>query len=384
MGHHFILPIGIFYNIIKIMVFYIILACILSLILMPVIIKLCNKFQIYDFQSARKIHSGNISRLGGVGIFISFFISAFLYLVKSNQVDLKACLPILIAGFIIFTFGLVDDILNLPAILKLLIQLVAVSIVTFSGFRFTQIFAWKLPTIISFVLTFGWILGVINAYNLIDGLDGLCGSLSFTTMVTLGVLYSLSSNVEASLCFILAGAIFGFLCFNWPPAKLFMGDGGSQFLGFMIATIPLFSSSDIFEFNKFLIMIILTSIPVFDTIAAIWRRLRDKRPIMSADRSHLHHKLLNMGYSKTKTLYLLLFIQCLLCIIVISSFFLGTIKGSCLLSEALIFMVLFFSFIHYTNKSILIKQQKEKELNCVNAEENKSESEKSPDTDSKN
>ena len=328
------------------------LSIILSLISMPIIIHFCNKHNIFDYHDARKVHSGNISRLGGVGIVFSFITSAALYLVFTTQLSVLKSLPLLIAAFLIFLFGILDDVLTLPALLKLIVQLTAAGLVTFNGYRFTQIFGWILPLPVSYILTFGWIVGVINAYNLIDGLDGLCGSLSFSAVITLGVLYSLSSNMEAGLCFILAGAIFGFLCFNWPPAKLFMGDDGSQFLGFMIATIPLYTSSDIFEYNKFLIMLILTAFPVFDTIAAIWRRLRDKRPIMSPDRSHLHHKLLNIGYTKHQALRLIVFIQTLLCTMVILSFFIGKLKGTAMLLEGFIFMVIFFSVIHYTNRAI--------------------------------
>ena len=138
-----------------------------------------------------------------------------------------------------------------------------------------------------------------------------------------------------------------------------MGDAGSQFLGFMISVFPLFESNDVFEFNKFLIMIVITAFPVFDTIAAIWRRLRDKRPIMSPDRSHLHHKLLNMGYTKKSALYLLCFLQILLCTSVIISYFLGARRGMALLIESTAFVTLFFSFVHYTNRAIIIKQKKE-------------------------
>ena len=265
----------------------------------------------------------------------------------------------MIAGSIIFIFALLDDLLNLPATAKLIVQLIAVSVVVFNGFRFTQIFSWTLPLPISLIITFCWILGVINAYNLIDGLDGLCGSFSMTTIITLGILYSLTKNPESILCFMLAGAIFGFLFFNWPPAKLFMGDAGSQFLGFMISVFPLFSSNKVFEYNKFLIMIVITAFPVFDTIAAIWRRIRDKKPIMSPDRSHLHHKLLNMGYSKTGALYLLCFLQILLFASVIISYFLGAKRGMALLIESTAFVTLFFSFVHYTNRAIIAKQKKE-------------------------
>ena len=340
---------------------FIALAGILSIASMPVIILICKKFNLYDYQNSRKIHSGNIPRLGGVGIFFAFIAASFSYLFLTEPDNFNRILPIIIAGAIVFTFALLDDILTLPALAKLIVQLIAVSIVVANGFRFKQIFAWVLPTPLSLILTFGWILGVINAYNLIDGLDGLCGSFSISTVITLGVLYTLTGNSESILCFILAASIFGFLCFNWPPAKLFMGDAGSQFLGFMISVFPLFDSSSVFEFNKLLIMIVITAFPVFDTIAAIWRRIRDKKPIMSADRAHLHHKLLNMGYSKQTALYLLCFLQVLLCASVIISYFLGAKRGMALLIESAVFVILFFSFVHYTNRAILAKQNKEKQ-----------------------
>ena len=335
---------------------------------MPLIILFCKKFSLYDYQNARKIHSGNIPRLGGVGIFLSFMISASIFITTDKITNINRILPLIIAAAIIFLFALLDDLLTLPAIIKLIVQLIAVSIVVFNGFRFHQIFSWELPLPISIILTFGWILGVINAYNLIDGMDGLCGSFSITAIITLGILYTLTGNEESILCYILAASILGFLCFNWPPAKLFMGDAGSQFLGFMISVFPLFDSSNVFEYNKLLIMIVITSFPVFDTIAAIWRRIRDKRPIMSPDRAHLHHKLLNMGYTKFTALYLLLFLQILLCGSVVISYFLGAKRGMALLIESITFIILFFSFVHYTNRAVMLKKQKEEEevLNALN------------------
>ena len=145
-----------------------------------------------------------------------------------------------------------------------------------------------------------------------------------------------------------------------------MGDNGSQFLGFMIATIPLYSSSDVFEYNKFFVMLVLTSFPVFDTVAAIWRRLREKKDIMSPDRSHLHHKLLNLGYSQKHALYLVVIIQLLLSLSVILAHFLGktningnmvSAKGSAILIEDLVFMLLFFGIIHFTNKKNNLQKQ---------------------------
>lgn len=334
-------------------------AFLISLLSMPIIIKFSTKFNIFDYQDARKIHSGNISRLGGVGIAISFFVCTAVYFLIADASLFIEYLPIISAGLIIFVFGFIDDVVTLRAIVKLLIQIVATCLVIFSGNRFTQIGPWQIPSALSYIFTFCWVIGVVNAFNLIDGLDGLCGSLAFTTTLTLGIIYTLSGNNISVICFILAASILGFLCFNWPPAKLFMGDCGSQFLGFMLATLPLIPADSVIEFNKFLIIASVAAFPIFDTIAAIWRRIRDKRPIMSPDKSHLHHKLLNMGYTKKSSLYLVVFIQLLLCSLVIISYLLGTYKGMMVLLLTLFFVTLFFTFIHYTNQAILKRKRME-------------------------
>lgn len=330
----------------------IVLSFAISVILIPLIIKFCNKHNIYDYVDSRKIHTGNISRMGGLGIFVAFIISSVLFLFMNDQLSVSKTLPVLIAGTLIFAGGLLDDLLTLKAVIKLVIQLVASAIVTVFGFRFTQIFGWVLPSALSYLLTFGWILGLVNAYNLIDGMDGLCGILVFTASVTLGVLYVFSNNYESGLCFILAASVLGFLCFNRPNAKIFMGDEGSQFLGFMIAIIPLYTSNDKFEYNKFIIMIILTALPVFDTIAAIWRRIRDHKPIMAPDGKHLHHKLLHMGYTKFTALRLVFFIQLFLCTSVIASFFVEKLASVIILSGTVIAAVGFFAIIHYSNVAV--------------------------------
>lgn len=125
----------------------------------------------------------------------------------------------------------------------------------------------------------------------------------------------------------------------------------------MVATIPLYTSNDIFEYNKFLIMVSLTTFPCFDTIATIWRRIRDKKPIMSPDKSHLHHKLLRIGYSQKHTLLLITFLQLLMCTSVVISFFLGKLNGMMILFFALFYMILFFSVIHFENSKALKKQK---------------------------
>ena len=175
--------------------------------------------------------------------------------------------------------------------------------------------------------------------------------------MAIGIIHINTKNQIAGLSFIFAAAITGFLLFNKPPAKIFMGDCGSQFLGFMIAILPLYPASRDIEFNKFMVMIVLTSFPVFDTIAAIWRRIRDKKPIMVGDRSHLHHKLLNLNYSKYKALILIDCIQVLVCISVIVATLLERHKASALLAETMILQTMFFSIIHFTNRKVMMKKQ---------------------------
>ena len=142
-----------------------------------------------------------------------------------------------------------------------------------------------------------------------------------------------------------------------------MGDNGSQTLGFIIAVIPLYTSNDVFEYNKFLIVITLTSLPLFDMIAAIWRRLRDKKPIMSPDRSHLHHKLLNLGYSSKSSLLMMVSLQILICVSIVISYYLGNKKGTALLLELLCFIILFFSIVHFANRNKIKSQDIEKTQN---------------------
>jgi len=238
-----------------------------------------------------------------------------------------------------------------PAVYKLIAQIIAACIVIYGGFEYRQIFGIILPRWISVPLTILWIISIINAYNLIDGLDGLCGGLAFLTILTLFVLFH-NANPIAEIFLLVAASVFGFLLFNEPPAKIFMGDGGSQFLGFIIATAPLCFSSEKLEFNKLLIMFVLTSIPMLDTIAAVWRRVREHRPIMSPDRSHLHHKMLNIGFSAKQAMIALVGIQAILCSSVCFTIYLNKTQSTVLLSITYAFMIFFFSAIHFINRAV--------------------------------
>jgi len=336
----------------------------LSAALIPIVIWLCNKYHWYDTIDARKVHTGNIPRLGSVGFVAAFSISSIIYSIVEKDAHLFTLLPFVSAGFIIFLFGVIDDFLNLKAKYKLTIQVIAAAIIVLSGYRFKNIGSLVLSLWLSYALTFCWIIGIINAFNLIDGIDGLCGGLSSLIILTLAVIYSASALHSSAICFILVFAICGFLIYNnpHPKAKIFMGDGGSQFLGFMIASLPLYQSTANFEYNKLFIMIDLVSIPMMDVVAAIWRRLRDHRGIMSPDRQHLHHKLMNLGLSSKQVLYVLLFVQFCLCIVSGVAMFFRGFKGFVILSCTFVVMILLFSLVHYANRAVFKKN---------NAEQNK-------------
>jgi UDP-GlcNAc:undecaprenyl-phosphate GlcNAc-1-phosphate transferase len=256
--------------------------------------------------------------------------------------------------------GVVDDFRELPARLKLPGQCIASLIPVVCGFQFSQFGPLPLG-LLGKVTTFVWFLGLTNALNLIDGIDALCGSISFMMLLSLGILFHVQGVAEAStLAFILAGCVAAFLLYNKPKAAIFMGDGGSQFLGFMIAALPLLGKTPQLEYNLLPFMIALAAIPILDTFAAIWRRTREGRSFFSPDKFHLHHKFLSMGYTEKSILFFLDIIQFGVCTIsLFAMLWLEGIPGFFVLAGVFIVMIIFFAIIHYTSRSVLrLNEQK--------------------------
>jgi len=325
---------------------------VLSLFFVKLTIIISNKKKWYDNIDARKIHTGSIPRLGGLGLFLSFFIILALYCFISNSWNLKA-LPFVLGGFCIWISGIVDDFKNLPARVKFLIQLVCITLsVIFSPFYLDKIFFIELPEFLGKLITFLWIIYLVNAFNLIDGIDWLCSGISFLSIATLVVVFILN-GVNPIPCAILAASILGFMYFNKPNAKIFLGDGGSQTLGYCIAVIPLFlNDGAALKYNKVLIMILLAIIPASDVISAIIRRLRDHRSIFSTDRAHIHHKLLNIGFSKVVAMSYLLGIQFIVSIAIICCQFGRDISTLIVLLLVTMFVEVFFITVHYVNRAV--------------------------------
>ncbi len=286
-----------------------------SALLIPIIIRLSHKHKWYDLPDKRKIHTGLIPRLGGVGIFLSFtsaiFIATSLFILLKNtspRFSVHKGIFIIIPLTLIHLIGLVDDFHNLKARTKFILQIVAASIVTLGGFYIRNVTIPYIGTfglgIFSYPITVLWIVGLTNALNLVDGMDGLAGGISAFAAFSLGIIMLIKGNITGMvLSFAILGSVIGFLFYNFPPAKIFMGDSGSLFLGFSLSVIPLISMGN--SSNGKGILLAATTlflIPILDTAAAIFRRIKEKRPIYSPDRKHLHHRLLDLGLKERKIL----------------------------------------------------------------------------------
>jgi UDP-GlcNAc:undecaprenyl-phosphate GlcNAc-1-phosphate transferase len=291
-------------------------ALLFSLILMPLIMSLSHRMKWYDIPDKRKIHTGLIPRLGGVGMYISVVVvsilsSALYLLLTGKRGFFQTRYLSILAGFtLVHCVGLFDDFRSLRALPKLSIQIMAGAIIAIGGFTISSISLPYIGTIslgiLAYPITILWLVGISNALNLVDGMDGLAGGISAFAALSMGIIALIQQQVlTAMLAFILFGSIVGFLVFNFPPAKIFMGDCGSLFLGFALAIIPLMGISKAASFSTLIIPITLLTIPIIDTFAAIIRRIRAGRSIASPDKDHIHHKLLYMGLNERKILFFL-------------------------------------------------------------------------------
>ena len=303
----------------------------LALLLIPTIRRLAHRFKWYDLPNKRKIHTGLIPRLGGPGMYLSFIVAAVVapYLVSlvsglHVRYDLRF-IAFFLGVSLIHAVGLIDDFHNLKALLKFFLQLLAAVIVIAGGFMIRSLTLPYLGTLslglLAYPVTVLWIVGISNAINLIDGMDGLAGGISGFAALSMGIISLLQGAVLTSvLCFALFGAIAGFLVFNYPPAKIFMGDSGSLFLGFCLASFPLAGGiSKISAFGTLLVPVTLLTIPILDMITSVIRRLRNKVPIIHPDKEHIHHKLLDMGLNQRQILGVLYGFSIYLSVVAVTS-----------------------------------------------------------------
>ncbi|WP_342513037.1 MraY family glycosyltransferase [Sporosarcina sp. FSL K6-1522] len=282
-------------------------AFVASIILTPLVIKLAFRIGAVDRPNYRKVHAAIMPRIGGLAIFGAFILGYVL--LRPEDTDGHAT-GILIGAVIIIVTGFLDDMLEITAKAKVVGQLAAATVVVVWGGL--QIETINLPFIgvldfgyLSIPITIIWIIGITNAINLIDGLDGLAAGVSTIALITMAIMALIMKDVFVlATAAILAASACGFLFYNFHPAKIFMGDTGSLFLGFMISVLALLGFKNV-TMVALIIPIILLGVPISDTFFAIVRRIRMKQPISAPDKSHLHHCLLRTGFSHRQTVLII-------------------------------------------------------------------------------
>lgn len=280
--------------------YYLAVPFIMSVVITPVLKKIAYRLDIYAEMNERTIHTHKIARIGGVAIYVAFIITMAMFVRVDASIN-----GILIGGTVMFIGGLIDDMVNLRPRYKLAFQCIAAIVLMWIGGVTLDVI--RLPFgitfsmgIISYLVTFAWIIGITNAVNLIDGLDGLAGGISVIILIVIATLSVIEGRFDIQmLSLILAGATLGFLVFNSHPASIFMGDCGALFLGFIISAISLLG----FKSSTFITLglpILLLAIPIIDTISAILRRKLSGKSFSDADKNHLHHVLMRrFGHRNT-------------------------------------------------------------------------------------
>ncbi|GAB6086240.1 MraY family glycosyltransferase [Alkaliphilus crotonatoxidans] len=281
----------------------------IAYILTPYAIKLAYRIGAIDVpKDNRRVHNKPIPRLGGAAIYASFLVTSLVMAPLSREL-----LGILVGATIIVFMGMVDDVKPISAKWKLLVQIIASLVVIFSDVRIEYIRGVINLGAFSIPATIFWIVGITNAVNLIDGLDGLAAGVGIIASLSLAfVSFSnvLPGMTEVTLLLvILAGSATGFLPYNFNPAKIFMGDTGALLIGFLLATISVEGVLKSAATIAVVIPVLALGVPVLDTAFAITRRLLNKRPIMEADKGHLHHRLLDLGLSQKQTVLILYLIS---------------------------------------------------------------------------
>ncbi len=274
----------------------------------PAIKMLAIKIKAVDVpKDNRRMHKTPIPRMGGLAIFVGFLVASLLFIPLGGEFR-----AILIGALILIVVGIIDDVVALDAKLKFVAQTVAALIPVLAGVRihgFANPFAMDHYTtlgVLSIPISVIWIVGITNSVNFIDGLDGLaCGVSTIATVTMFAIAVLFGETYMAIILAALAGACLGFLPYNMNPAKIFMGDTGSMFLGYILATISIQGLFKFYAMISFAVPFIILSLPIFDTGFAIVRRLLKGQSPLQADRGHVHHRLIDLGFDQKQSVAIL-------------------------------------------------------------------------------
>ena len=320
-----------------------IVAFIFSFASTPLVKQLAIKWKAIDIpKDGRRMHKSPIPRLGGLAIIFGFIVAMVCFGVMTREV-----MSIMAGALIIALMGIVDDIKALDAKPKFLIQIIAATIVVICGDMkiqvFTNPFLWSdatyliLPDWISVILSIVWIVFITNSVNFIDGLDGLAAGVSAIMSVSMVFIATrLGEYYVAVIGVALMGACFGFLPYNFNPAKIFMGDTGSTFLGFILASLSIMGVFKSYAIISFAVPLLIMGLPMFDAIFAMVRRVSKGQSPMQADRGHLHHRLIDMGFSQKQSVFILYIISGILGLSAIILAESGSLRAMLLLASVLV------------------------------------------------
>jgi UDP-GlcNAc:undecaprenyl-phosphate GlcNAc-1-phosphate transferase len=281
-------------------------------VLVPFVRKIALHIGAIAKMNNRTVHKHDMPEMGGLSIFFGLLLGYMLF--SKQTIEMNA---ILIGSFIIIITGIFDDIKPLPPFYKFFGQLLSTFVVVFYGnilLHSIDAFGFSINFgILSYPITIFFILGMINAINFIDGLDGLAAGISSIFFLTIGIIAFILNKLgglDIVLTFIMLGSTLGFLVHNFYPAKIFLGDTGAMFLGFIISIIALLGFKNV-TLTSFIVPLLIVAVPILDTLFAILRRIINKKPISQADKEHLHHQLLGMKFSHRATVLIIYYIDAL-------------------------------------------------------------------------
>jgi UDP-GlcNAc:undecaprenyl-phosphate/decaprenyl-phosphate GlcNAc-1-phosphate transferase len=351
-----------------------VVACVVALFLSVLVTPLVRRFALrigaVSTPGGRHVHGRTVPRLGGIALAFAWAVPVVAlalrdpFVTRALQGKLLQIVTVVAGGGVICAVGALDDARGLRSVHKLAAQVVVATFAFACGF---QIQAVQLPLlgvlqmgVFALPVTVLWIVGVTNAVNLIDGLDGLAAGVSFFAAFTSFVIASISGSVFVALTMAaLMGALVGFLFFNFNPARIFMGDSGSYFLGFVLATTALAGGGLQQKAStavSLLVPVLALGVPIFDTLFSMFRRLLERRPIFSADRGHVHHRLLDLGLTHRRAVVFLYGVSILLAAGAIAiSLGRSWHVGLALLSVTLVFVGFvrflgYFEYLHFRRR----------------------------------
>lgn len=320
----------------------------------------------------RRMHKKPIPLIGGLAIFFGFLAAVLIF----AEID-RTMVSILIGALILITLGILDDVFALKASIKIVVQIFTALIpVLYGGLRIETLSNFNIMSsepytylgFLSIPITVIWIVGLTNAVNFIDGLDGLAAGVSSLAAVSLLVISCmLGSPYVAIVMAALSGAIIGFLPYNLNPAKIFMGDTGSTFLGYILATMSIQGLFKMYAVVSFAVPFLILGLPIFDMVCAVGRRILSGRSPWSADREHVHHKLIDMGFNQKQAVAILYSLSGILGIIAVVLATSGEFKAILLLLAIL--MACFIGF-----KLLSSNEKKKQSVESVNEEQPPAES----------